>query len=260
MEPNEIEKLQRGLEEANRQIERLQAINAIQCCMAHYETIHISPEENWRTPDCFALWRKDVAVEVSDWGCFFGPEAVKGFWSCQTAENNNGAIFFHTLATPAIQVAGDCKTAKVTWASPGFETMPPLPGLSDEFKCFWCWGKYGIDFIKNPQTGEWKIWHMKWFRTIRSDFYTDWYNDSAKTLKGMPGPGFQTPDLKPSVFHEPYSIEKIPHPFPIDPQPYETYDGSFRWLYGDDEYEQKYGVHYPEEYQPLYNMNYPNVV
>lgn len=241
------------------QIQRLLAINAIQNCMGHYEFVHLTSDLNHRTPECFAMWRDDVSVEVSDWGCFFGPKAVKEFWSNQKAEDNRGTIFFHTLATPVIEVAGDCKTAKVTWASPGFETMPPLPGLSDEFKCFWCWGKYAIDFIRNPETGEWKIWHMKWFRTIRNDFYTDWYNDAKNTMTGMPG-GFTHPDALPSVFHRPYSATEMAHPFPATPQPYESYDGTFRWPYGGDEYEEMYGVRYPEEYKSKYHKNYPENV
>jgi hypothetical protein len=74
----------------------------------------------------------------------------------------------------------------------------------------------------------------------------------------MPGPnGGMEPDGRlPSVFHRPYSTEEIPHPFPIDPKPYETYDGDFRWLFGGPEYEKKYNVSYPG-YERRYNVNYP---
>ena len=64
----------------------------------------------------------------------------------------NGSIFFHTLATPCIQVAGDGKTAKVTWASPGFEADCGKNVMDgSDHMAVWCWGKYGVDFIKNPK-------------------------------------------------------------------------------------------------------------
>jgi hypothetical protein len=256
-----IEQLQQKLESTIKkhelEIERLQAVTAIQNCMGHYETVHITPMENSRTPECFAMWRPDCSCEVSDWGCIFGPEAMKRFWEVQTGDELRGGIFFHTLTTPIIQVAGNGKTAKVTWASPGFETMPPFD-KNGAYKSFWCWGKYGMDFIKNPETGEWKIWHMKWFRTIRSDFYKSWYDDAKETLVGMPGPsgGMELDGRLPSVFHRPYSPDEVPHPFPIDPEPYETYDGDFRWLFGGPEYEKKYNVNYPG-YEKKYNVDYP---
>lgn len=240
------------------ELERLKAVTAIQNCMAHYETVHISTEFDSMSTECFAMWRPDVSCEVSDWGCVFGPDALQKFWDEQTAECVNGGIFFHTLCTPCIEVAGDCKTAKVIWASAGFETMP-AGVMADEAKSFWCWGKYGMDFIRNPETGEWKIWHMKWFRQIRNDYYVDWYKDSKNTLKGFPGKqggGFQHPDCRPSVFHRPYSAESAPHPFPWTPKPYEHYNGDFRWIYGGEELEKKFGVTYPA-YEKYYNVNYP---
>ena len=118
--------------------------------------------------------------------------------------------------------------------SAGFETMP-AGIMADEAKSFWCWGKYGIDFIKNPETGEWKIWHFKWFRTIRSDFYKDWYYDSANTMKGQPGGGYEHPGRKPSYYFRPYRFDEIPAPFPMDPEPSEHYNGDFRWPFGGKE-------------------------
>lgn len=254
-----VTQLSAELTACQHELKRLHALTAIQNCMGYYEAIHLNPTEIWRTPECFALWRPDCSVEVSDWGCFFGPEAIRGFWAAQTGDDLRGGIFFHTLTTACIEVAGDGKTAKATWASPGFETMPPLQA-DDQHRSFWCWGKYGVDFIRHPDTGEWKIWHMKWFRTIRSDFYRSWYDDAKNTLKGMPGPkGFDHPGRRPSVFHRPYAADEIPHPFPMPPQPYQTYDGTFRWIFGDADYEKTYDVQYPA-YEALYHVDYPGCV
>ena len=243
------------------ELERVQAVTAIQNVMSHYECVHLNPAYNSHSTECFAMWRPDCSCEVSDWGCVFGPEAIQKFWDAQTADDCRGGIFFHTLCTPCIEVAGNGKTAKVTWASAGFETMP-AGVMADEAKSFWCWGKYGMDFIKNPETGEWKIWHMKWFRQIRNDFYTDWYNDSKNTLVGFPGKNggaFEMEGVRPSVFHRPYQFDEIPHPFPITPKPYYDYDGDFRWIFGDEETEKKYNVIYPG-YEKYYNVNYPEKI
>ncbi|MBP1736356.1 MAG: hypothetical protein H6Q60_237 [Oscillospiraceae bacterium] len=241
------------------EIDRLHAMSEIQQCMAHYETVHLNPAYIAKSIESFAMWRPDVSAEVSDWGCYFGPDAMKGFWESQTGDDLRGGIFFHTLCSPCIQVAGDGKTAKATWMSAGFETMP-AGIMCPEAKSFWAWGKYGIDFIKHPEAGEWKIWHFKWFRTIRSDFYKDWYQDSIHTLSGQPGKGYEHPDRHASVFHKPYQFDEIPHPFPMDPEPYEHYDGNFRWIFGNEELEKQFGVKYPEEYRKLYNVGYPEVI
>ena len=251
------EKLLQEIEALKFELERQKAVNEIQQVMAHYEAVHLNPAYIARSIECFADWRDDISADVSDWGCFFGYDAVKGFWESQTGDDLRGGIFFHTLCSPCIQVAGDGKTAKATWMSAGFETMP-AGIMADEAKSFWCWGKYGIDFIKNPETGEWKIWHFKWFRTIRSDFYKDWYYDSANTMKGQPGGGYEHPGRKPSYYFRPYRFDEIPAPFPMDPEPYEHYNGDFRWPFGGKELEEKYGVKYPEgEYEKYYNVNYP---
>ena len=105
------------------ELDRQKAVNDIQQCMAHYEAVHLNPAYIARSIECFAEWRDDISADVSDWGCFFGYDAVKGFWESQTGDDLRGGIFFHTLF-PCIQVAGDCKTAKATWMNAGFETMP----------------------------------------------------------------------------------------------------------------------------------------
>lgn len=255
----ELEQMRKMLAQYRLELNRLQAVNDIQACMAHYEQVHLNPEYIARSTEAFAMWRPDVSCEVSDWGCVFGPDAMQKFWDRQTGDDLRGGIFFHTLCSPCIQVAGNGQTAKATWMSAGFETMP-AGIMAPESKSFWCWGKYGMDFIKHPATGEWKIWHMKWFRTIRSDFYTDWYTDSQNTMAGQPGGTFQHPDVRPSVFHKPYRHDEIPHPFPADPEPYYDYDGSFRWIFGGEALERRFDVHYPEEYRNLYNTSYPKPI
>lgn len=274
------ERLNSKIAEYDLQIERLKAVTAVQNCMARYEMFHLVSDEIVRTPECFALWRDDVTIEVSNEGVVYGAKNVENYWKAMAPRDGvakKGCIFFHTLATPCIQVAGDCKTAKVTWASPGFEAdcEKNVMTVSDHM-AVWCWGKYGMDFIKNPKTGEWKIWHQRWFRTTRNDYHLDFVEFARKEdeAKGQPklppgGPGGAPaggPPMSgsisqklPTIFHAPLSAEAPHHPFPIDPEPYETYNGDFRWIYGGPEREKLYGVKYLN-YEKYFNVNYPNVV
>jgi hypothetical protein len=305
------ERLEAKIAEHDLQIERLKAVSAIQNCMGRYETFHLVGTEVGKTPTCYALWRDDVTVEVSDGGIVYGAKNVEAYWKNFTKmDPQNKSIFFHSLATPCIQVAGDGKTAKATWWSPGFETGSgggmaggpasdsggtsgtgpggaqgqgqgsgsgsPTGSGQGGGMAVWCWGKYACDFIKNPKTGEWKIWHQHWFRTTRNDYHLSFVEfarqeDAAAKAKSlatsggsgnkpsMPG-GLDVPVL-PTVFHSPFSSVVGHHPFPIDPEPYETYNGDFRWIYGGDEREIQHGVNYRNRsLEKIYNVNYPNII
>ena len=73
-------------------------------------------------------------------------------------EKMKGAVFFHHLDTPIIEVAADGKTARGAWWSPGHETFPRgdrEPGQG----AIWAWSKYGADFIKEDDG--WKIWRIR---------------------------------------------------------------------------------------------------
>jgi hypothetical protein len=63
------------------------------------------------------------------------------------------------LTTPVIEIAGDGKTAKGLWYSPGVNTVGSVTesgktNMSGE----WRMTKYGVDFVK--EDGKWKIWHI----------------------------------------------------------------------------------------------------
>jgi len=254
------QKLNAKIEEYDLEINRLKAVTEIQNCMGHYEAVHITPWEIHKSHECFAMWREDVSVEVSNGGIVHGPEDVKKYWESMVMDDIKCVAFLHALATPVVQVAGNCKTAKVTWVSPGFECVPNGPDR--KHMAAWAWDKYGMDFIKNPETNEWKIWHMKWFRLSRNDYHLDFVEFAKKEKEQREsgaGPNVKPPNTGnalPSFFHSPLSLDEITHPFPMDPEPYETYDGDFRWIFGGREMEEKYGVQYPA-YEKYYNKDYP---
>ena len=82
-----------------------------------------------------------------------------------------GAVFFHHLDTPIIEVAADGKTARGAWWSPGHETFPRgdrEPGQG----AIWAWSKYGADFIKEDDG--WKIWRMRIYPMFKTPVGTSW--------------------------------------------------------------------------------------
>jgi len=68
-----------------------------------------------------------------------------------------GSMIMHTLTTPIIEVAGDGRTAKGMWYSPGQVTEI---GSDGKPIAMWMWEKYGVDFVK--EGGKWKLWHILW--------------------------------------------------------------------------------------------------
>lgn len=242
------------------ELDRLKAVTEIQNLMGRYECVHLTPEEIWRTPDLFALWRPDCTVEVSLQGLIHGPEDITKYWKSMKAHSIKATAFFHPLCTPVIQVAGDCKTAKATWVSNGFECATELQEGRPAFN-MWCMGKYALDFIRHPETGEWKIWHFHWFRLSRND-YDKSFTDYAQFIHDHPMPARPPEDdyeVLPYVYHRTLSITEDTHPFPVDPQPYEIYDGNFNWQYGDEQMQKRYGVEL-KPYEKIYNVNYPEVI
>jgi hypothetical protein len=71
-----------------------------------------------------------------------------------------GQFLMHTLTTPIIEVAGDGKTAKGMWYSPGI-FVGATNGSDGKAGGIYFYEKYGVDFIK--EADGWKIWHIQMF-------------------------------------------------------------------------------------------------
>lgn len=241
-----MQSLEKLVDSYGKEIEKQKILQECTKVFSMYEAVHI-PSLMCRTAEeVFALWRDDVSMEVSDWGIFRGPEAVKFLFEDIMLEDQIGTIMEHHLDTPYVEVAGDLKTAKATWWSSGMESVfdPARTDLKEtQAKCVWSWGKYAVDFIQNPETGIWRIWHLKWFRTFRVNYYKSWIDDwkqmnisdgfpKGKALEAMEAAGIKKGD---TTFHRPYRVDAMRHPFPWPPKPYETYNGDFQWWYNDEE-------------------------
>ncbi len=68
---------------------------------------------------------------------------------------NAGSFVIHSLTTPIIEIAGDGKTAKGVWYTPGAIGLTDAKG---KFNGMWLWERYAVDFIK--EDGQWKFWHI----------------------------------------------------------------------------------------------------
>ena len=140
-------------------------------------------------------------------------------------EGRAGCLMEHTLASPVIEVAGDGKTAKGVWMSPGHETMPdPETG---KLRGHWCWSKYGCVFVK--EDGQWKLWHYHVYRTFKTPFDVDWVDggDWKTTPVGSKASDewLGEPDIS-TTYDHPYSPTSKPELVPEPPEPYETFDDS----------------------------------
>jgi hypothetical protein len=64
----------------------------------------------------------------------------------------------HTQSSAIIEVAGDGKTAKGIWESPGLHMQAQIADGKVNKQGGWFWEKYAADFVK--EDGKWKIWHI----------------------------------------------------------------------------------------------------
>ena len=218
---NDIEKRLAAME---REVSRLRAVVDIQNLMGRETNNHI-PLNMHRKPQMFAIDRPDVSVEIADRGRYVGAEAIRILFEQQFQMILKGNLLIHYLATPMIEVAGDGLTAKGAWLSPGLEAVrhseqeKPVP--------LWSFGAYAVDFVR--QEHGWKIWHFRWFRTIKCRFDRGWVDDLSMAFTG-PLPG--GPAVKPPLYHNPYTPEFIQQPIPPCPEPYETWTAADEdWAY-----------------------------
>jgi hypothetical protein len=198
------------------EIFRLNAVREIQNLMGAYTVNHL-PKNMHDHVELFAMHMPDVSVEVGDRGVYVGPDALRTLFGKQFVMELKGNLLIHYLATPMIEVAGDGKTAKGVWRSPGIEAVRPADGGKPV--PLWSFGAYACDFIYHES--RWKIWHLHWFRVVKCTFADGWVDDLSMAYGGkLAG----SPDLRPMTYHNPYTPETIQESVPPCPTPYETWE------------------------------------
>ena len=142
-----------------------------------------------------------MLVEVGDRGVWKGPDAVRTLFEETFTNRSDGVLLIHYLATPMIEVAEDGITARGVWRSPGIEAVA---SDNDETRVpLWSFGSYAVDFIK--KAGEWKIWHLHWFRQIKCSYKDAWVDDLSMVYSQAP------PDSR-RTNHLPQSLHARDHP------------------------------------------------
>ncbi|TXS90338.1 nuclear transport factor 2 family protein [Parahaliea maris] len=147
----------------------------------------------------------------------------------------------HTNTTPIIEVAGDGKTAKGVWYSPGVGLMAKVTDDDAEVNSVFFWEKYAADFIK--ENGKWKIWHLQMAYDFTPGFPKEMIEaieiiNGSLTPAGDDGPmrqagermaelppGFQ----KPAYSYPPYSPTRPGLIYPRLPEPYYTFSETFSY-------------------------------
>jgi hypothetical protein len=168
----------------------------------------------------FAQRDPNVRVEMN-WGVYDGIEGVKRCYSKFHAEQIIGAgvMAVHALTTPVIEVAGDLKTAKAVWISPGHITGGPFTP-DGSIRAHWAWMRYGNDFIL--EDGEWKIWHLHVFGIFMCPVDKSWA-ELGDMHAAPPMPPEYAPD-RPPTYSWSYSPKVETELVPVPPLPYETFD------------------------------------
>ena len=209
--------MEERLEKLEREIGRLRAREEICNLMAHYEVMH--NQKNMRLhPMDFAMDTPDVSVQIADSDPCVGPDAVRRLF-CSTyddmdEEEYRGVMLVHYLTTPFLEVAGDGKTARGVWWSPGIETVKRTPGARAE--SVWCFGAYANDFIL--ENGKWKIWHMRCVSHVKCPYAEGWADQRTFYVRKT---GHSD---HPSKLNNPYSQDFVQEALPMGPLPYEIWD------------------------------------
>jgi hypothetical protein len=204
-------------------IKRLEDIHEIQNLMSKYEYLHTAGMQE-ETTELFAKKTPGVRADIPGFGIYEGFKGIKRLYvgAHNYVEGDRvGEMFMHTLTTSVIEVAGDGKTAKGVWISPGHETMK----VGGKLQAHWAWCKYGVDFVK--EDGKWKFWHLRVYGIFHTPYDRSWVKTTELAIN-VPIPDELKPD-RPSIFWTYSPTVKIENE-PAPPEPYETWDESTSYI------------------------------
>ena len=227
-------------------IQRLEDIHEIQNLMSRHEYYHSAGMHKEEIEELFAQKTPGVSFEAGDTGAFEGLEAVKKSYvegielvakrnleemrkrypdaKLKEKDKLAGTMVVHTLTTPVIEVAGDGKTAKGVWMSPGHMTG----FMVEPLKAHWVWERYGVDFVK--EDGKWKFWHFHVYTDFLTPYDKSWVENSIEPHPApeLP-PDFPKPNKTSTTPYQKYSPLFNPKFEPRPPVPYGTFDETFRY-------------------------------
>jgi len=146
----------------------------------------------------------------------------------------------HTSTTAVIEVAGDGKTAKGVWYSPGIGLMGHTANNKLGVTGSFFYEKYGGDFVK--EDGVWKIWHLQMAYDFVPGLPQSMIDAITKDLGDFGTPVTESgreagerSDAMPAGFSKPlysypaYSPRRPGIIYPQLPQPYYTFSETFNY-------------------------------
>ena len=157
-----------------------------------------------------------LRVDYGDLGVYEGERVYELMYALSKVVTAPGILAEHTLTTPIIEVAGDGKTARGVWISPGHEVFP----IEGKLTAHWTWCKYDVVFIK--QDGEWKIWRFDVIGTFYTSYDKSWVEAKLPSAEDR-DMGVPKPD-RPTARKGDYSPEAVVKYDPVPPEPYETFE------------------------------------
>jgi hypothetical protein len=212
------------------ELERVQAVVEIQNLMSRYEYWHTSDQHD-KKGKFIATKAEGARIEYNNSGVYEGTKGLRKFLvelhSMGGGVNRRpGNLTVHPLTTPVIEVAGDGKTARGLWLSPGIETHNFLG------KIIGCavWEAYAADFIK--EDGIWKWWRIHLNRCFITPYDKSWVDvDVDKFYESLGiGPSMLPPELqpdRPTTYFKMFKMDDTcgwTEGIPTAPEPYEHYE------------------------------------
>lgn len=128
-------------------------------------------------------------------------------------EQLKGRMMISDFCTPIVEVAGDGKTAKGLWISPGLEAHRTADGSQG----WWTWCKFAADFLLTEDG--WKIWHLGKYLYFSTEYGKSW----AKSPKHIFAPAQISADEPAGEMYY-YTPDAVyPDEEPAIPVPYDTW-------------------------------------
>ncbi|MBP2642696.1 MAG: hypothetical protein H6Q67_583 [Firmicutes bacterium] len=146
-----------------------------------------------------------------------------------------GQFAEHTLTTACIEIAGDGKTAKGMWYSPG--VVAGIDIKNGKPHSLWMWEKYGVDFVK--EDGQWKIWHLLVCTDFGFPIGSQWPKEENEAVNTQGTEGTAPPPEIAAIMpkfdkeaenYKEYSPTKMPQDnISRPPEPYYTFSETFSY-------------------------------
>ncbi|OGO20462.1 MAG: hypothetical protein A2144_00810 [Chloroflexi bacterium RBG_16_50_9] len=199
-----------NIEEIGRKVQYLIDLEEIKKLQRRYQYWLFKQDYEKIIEQCFARKTPGIHMEASDSGAFKEREGIKRFFRDVVGrlKTRPGGFTMHMAVGPVIEVAGDGKTAKGIWFSPGCAGN------------LWVWGVYMVDYVKEDDG--WKFWHTIFTPFFRTPYEKGWME--------IPAAGTLASGLEdgPPTHWNPYDKTKtgqeLFHHLPEAPEPYETSD------------------------------------